>query len=103
MKKNLLLFVFVFAATFFKGNAGSDFSAAQGENAEMFLSYSWYYDPELTYPTGTYTDINSEMDDLRETFPDKVFSAYHSMNLSQWEYGYRPGWPIKIIYSDLEE
>jgi hypothetical protein len=104
MKKNLLLFVFVFATTFFTGNAGTNhYSSARVENADMFLSYDWYYDPELTYPTGTYRDINEEMDDLRDIFPDKVFSAYHSMNLGHWEYGYRPGWPIKIIYSDLED
>jgi hypothetical protein len=104
MKKNLLLFVFVFATTFFTGNAGTNhYSSAEEENAAMFISYEWYLDPELTYPTGTYRDVNAEMDDLRETFPDKVFSAYYSPSLSHFEYGYRPGWPIKLIYSSLEE
>jgi hypothetical protein len=103
MKKNLLLFVFVFATTFFTGNAGANLNSSAGENAEMFISYAWYYDQELTYPTGTYRDVNEEMEELRDIFPDQVFSAYYSMNLSHFEYGYRPGWPIKIIYSDLED
>ncbi len=99
MKKNLLLFVFVFASTVFTGN----YSSARADNAEMFLNYMWYLDPELSYPTGTYRDINEEMDELRDTYPNKVFSAYPTMNLSQYEYGYRPGWPIKIIFSDLQD
>lgn len=104
MKKNLLLFVFVFATTFFTGSAGTNhYSSAEEENADMFLSYAWYLDPELTYPTGTYRDVNEEMDDLRETYPTNTFSAYYSPSLGHWEYGYRPGWPIKLIYSDLAD
>lgn len=67
----------------------------------ILINYVWYEDPDLTVPTGTASDVNTELNRLRTAFPGYTFSTIHSMGLYEFEYGYYSGFSMVKIFSDM--
>ena len=68
---------------------------------KTLINYTWYKDEELTDLTGTVSEINVECNRLSLLFPTYTFSSSLAMGLYEYEYGYYPGLPVVIIYSNL--
>jgi len=73
----------------------------QQTNAVTY-EYAWFYDPDYTDPTGTYSDVNTELQRLRSIFPANTFSATWYVGLHQFAWGYRPFDNGAIIFSNLQ-
>lgn len=103
MKKKATLFILATVLIISVGGvfANQLFHSSSKQDAVLY-EYTWYTDEDLTDPTGTYSDINTEMQRLRNIFPAYVFSASHSGGLYQFEFGYKPSYPVVVIYSDLQ-
>jgi hypothetical protein len=69
-------------------------------NAVLY-NYQWFYDADLTYPTGSYSDVPTEVNRLKSTFPAYTFSDTWSMGLHEFDWGYRPYDNGAVIYSDM--
>ena len=102
MKKKAILFAVAIAFAVMAGKifAGQS-SQVPSKNESVLINYTWYIDEDFTYPTGTITDINVEMNRLRSIYPFNVFAATPSGMLNAYEWGYHPYNATQIIYSDL--
>ena len=69
-------------------------------NAVLY-NYQWFYDADMTDPTGTYCDVATEINRLKSTWPAYTFSATWSMGLHEMDWGYRPYDNGAVIFSDL--
>ena len=73
------------------------FSQAQ----HALVDYTWYTDPDLTDPTGTISNITTELNRLRNLYSGFTFSSSPGAGLAPFEYGYCQFNPIAIIYSNF--
>jgi len=64
-------------------------------------NYQWFYDADMTDPTGTYSDVATEVNRLKSIFPAYSFSAIWYVGLHEFDWGYRPYDNGAVIYSDL--
>lgn len=71
------------------------------ETNAALVNYQWFYDADMTDPTGTYSDVATEVNRLRNTWPAYTFSATWFVGLHQFSWGYRPFDNTAAIYSDL--
>ena len=69
-------------------------------NAALY-NYQWFYDADLTYPTGSYSDVATELNRLRSTFPAYTFSVTYFVGLHEFDWGYRPYDNGAMIYSNM--
>ena len=67
----------------------------------LVVTYTWFYDEWLVDPSGGVSDIPTELARLRNLYSGYIFSSTPGMGLHQFEYGYYPGQPLSIIYSNL--
>lgn len=109
MKKNLQSAAMICIALFFHVHAQSPHyqpvSVAPPplqKQGQDLLQFTWYNDQWMTDPTGTISDINTELQRLRSLYFGYVFSSSPSMGLVQFEYGHYPYQPTMIIYSNLQ-
>jgi hypothetical protein len=68
--------------------------------AKVLFYYTWFYDYDGFYPTGTVNTVNAEMARLRSIYPSYVFSATPAWGLHEYEYGFFLFFPMAIIYSN---
>lgn len=69
-------------------------------NAVLY-NYQWFYDADMTDPTGTYCDVNTEINRLKNTWPAYTFSATWFVGLHEVDWGYRPYDNGAVIFSDM--
>lgn len=88
--------------TFLQGNSSPVFNPQNKvQGNQVFRDYVWYTDEDMTSPTGTISDVNTEIYRLQCLFGGYIFSSTYSMGLHEYEYGYYPYTFPVIIYSDL--
>ena len=99
--RKLPLLLCALALTILSGTASSKQSRHSVVSVTTMVNYVWYEDPELIVPTGTVSDVSTELTRLRTAFPGYTFSTIHSMGLYEFEYGHYPNFTIVKIFSDL--
>ena len=103
MKKKAPLLILATLISVFATHVNANRGFHLSDNAQTVLTdYIWYSDPNLTDPTGSYSDVNTEVQRLRAIFPSYTFSATWTSGLNQYEYGYRSSAPIALIYSNIQ-
>ncbi len=103
MKKMIAIFTLVcaFSAASAKFDAKTNaFVQPFSQSYALTDEYMWFWDIDLTNPTGAYCDIWTEITWLHNTFPGYSFSHIPYGGLTEFEFGYRP-WYYVTIYSNL--
>ena len=106
MKKKAILFaiaivIAIAGSNIFAGQSAKLPAKLQEKVKPAFTNYAWFSDDEFRYPVGTYSDINTEMNRLRDLYPFNTFSAIPYGMLDGYEYGYNEYDNTIVIYSDL--
>ena len=103
MKKKAILFAIAILIAIAGSNifAGQSAKLPQQKVKPAFVNYTWYADEEFSYPVGTHSDINTEMNRLRDIYPLHTFSATPYGVLNPYEFGYNEYSNTLIIYSNL--
>ena len=102
MKRKATLLTIALVCIIMAGNiSASQFYRPVNTNEAILINYTWYSDEDMTDPTGTISDVATELNRLRSNYPSNVFSSVPGGNLYAFEWGYYQFSPVKIIYSDL--
>ena len=89
----------IMAGNIFANQTSSPKTPAK-HNAALY-TYTWYYDPDFVNPVGSVSDINTEINRLRNIYPFNTFSTSPGGVLQGYEWGYYQYSTTAIIYSDL--
>lgn len=102
MKKKAILFsmAIAFAITAGKIFAGQQIVQHTAKAPAVLISYTWFQDEDYSLPTGSVSDVNTEINRLQNIYPFNVFTALPSGTLSPYVYG-KYNYGSAIIYSDL--
>ena len=107
MKKKAILFAIAIALALTAGHIFAGQSAVvQQEVASQKkvmppTLYYWYYDMDYTQPVGSYTDVTTELNRLRNLHAGYEFSLIPHGLLVGFEFGYNPWTLPQIIFSDF--
>lgn len=105
MKKMIAFLVFACAFTVANANINAKTTAFVqpfDQSYALVGNYLWFTDIDLTDPAGSYCDIWSEMDRLRQSFPAYSFSHVGYAGLLEFEFGFAAPLYFATIYSNLK-
>jgi hypothetical protein len=103
-----MIAIIVLACTFTVANANIDaktnaFVQPFDQSYALTGNYLWFTDINLTDPAGSYCDIWTEIDRLRNSYPGYSFSHVNYGNLLEFEFGFSAPLYFATIYSDLND
>jgi hypothetical protein len=98
MKKILTLMLIVL--TIDSSFANKKFHA--DEKKPALVNYTWYYDADFSEAVGSTSEVNTELNRLRNLFPSYTFSSSPSPGMYAYEYGYYPFYVVPVIYSNIQ-
>ncbi|WP_133054693.1 hypothetical protein [Niastella populi] len=102
MKKKAILFMIAIVIAITGTNIFAKQTTTLTQKVKpALINYAWYADEDFMVPVGTHSDINVEMNRLRNLFPYNIFSATPFGMLNPYEFGYNEYSNTSIIYSDL--